>query len=63
MSEATCAACGRNGYWVAWDPSTQEDRCLNCLALSRMEARAKHLMTLDLLEGIAAPNDKSPRDA
>jgi hypothetical protein len=29
MSAETCAACGQGGYWVAYDPQTEEQRCVN----------------------------------
>jgi hypothetical protein len=24
-----CAVCGMGGYWVAYDPQTEEQRCVN----------------------------------
>lgn len=28
-TKATCAVCGMGGYWVAYDPTTKEQRCVN----------------------------------
>ncbi len=25
----TCAVCGMGGYWVGYDPTTKEQRCVN----------------------------------
>lgn len=29
MNEQTCAVCGQGGYWVAYDTTTDSDRCVN----------------------------------
>lgn len=29
MSGVVCAVCGMGGYWVAYDSTTKEQRCVN----------------------------------
>lgn len=29
VAEEVCAACGQGGYWVGYDPTTREQRCVN----------------------------------
>lgn len=60
MSAETCAVCGMGGYWVAYDPQTEEQRCVNHIGFDSYPDRELCLCT-PAIAGISdGPNVECP---
>lgn len=35
MADQTCAVCGQDGYWVAFDSRAGENRCVNHISVQQ----------------------------